>query len=119
AAQSWADEQDGHGRPAPQRDRERPAIAACELGKLPPDDRAGRDGPMDEGRDQPVRRAVASATGRESRRRQQRLTPPHRNPASHPLQWTRTAHFMPWIGIGRSKYQDWVTRFGKVNEHNA
>jgi putative transposase len=26
---------------------------------------------------------------------------------------------MPWIGITRSKYQDWVTRFGKVNEHNA
>ena len=26
---------------------------------------------------------------------------------------------MPWIGIGRSKYQDWITRFGKVNEHNA
>jgi len=26
---------------------------------------------------------------------------------------------MPWIGIGRSKYEDWVTRFGKVNEHNA
>jgi len=26
---------------------------------------------------------------------------------------------MPWIGIGRSKYQDWVARFGKVNEHNA
>jgi transposase InsO family protein len=26
---------------------------------------------------------------------------------------------MPWIGIGRSKYQDWVKRFGKVNEHNA
>jgi transposase InsO family protein len=26
---------------------------------------------------------------------------------------------MPWIGIGRSKYQDWVSRFGKVNEHNA
>jgi putative transposase len=26
---------------------------------------------------------------------------------------------MPWIGIGRSKYQDWVTRFGQVNEHNA
>jgi putative transposase len=25
---------------------------------------------------------------------------------------------MPWIGITRSKYQDWVTRFGKVNEHN-
>ena len=29
------------------------------------------------------------------------------------------ARFMPWIGIGRSKYQDWVARFGKVNEHNA
>ena len=27
--------------------------------------------------------------------------------------------FMPWIGIGRSKYQDWIERFGKVNEHNA
>jgi putative transposase len=26
---------------------------------------------------------------------------------------------MPWIGISRSKYQDWVQRFGKVNEHNA
>ena len=26
---------------------------------------------------------------------------------------------MPWLGISRSKYQDWVTRFGKVNEHNA
>jgi len=26
---------------------------------------------------------------------------------------------MPWIGIGRSKYQDWIRRFGKVNEHNA
>lgn len=25
---------------------------------------------------------------------------------------------MPWIGIGRSKYEDWRTRFGKVNEHN-
>jgi putative transposase len=24
-----------------------------------------------------------------------------------------------WIGIGVSKYYDWVTRFGKVNEHNA
>jgi putative transposase len=29
------------------------------------------------------------------------------------------ARFMPWIGIGRSKYQNWVTRLGKVNEHNA
>jgi len=26
---------------------------------------------------------------------------------------------MPWIGIGRSKYQDWVQRFGKINEHNT
>jgi hypothetical protein len=26
---------------------------------------------------------------------------------------------MPWSGITRSKYHDWVTRFGKVNEHNA
>lgn len=29
------------------------------------------------------------------------------------------ARFIPWLGISRSKYQDWVTRFGKVNEHNA
>jgi putative transposase len=26
---------------------------------------------------------------------------------------------MPWIAIQRSKYENWVTRFGKVNEHNA
>lgn len=26
---------------------------------------------------------------------------------------------MPWLGISRSKYHDWVQRFGKVNEHNA
>jgi putative transposase len=26
---------------------------------------------------------------------------------------------MPWVGISRSKYHDWVSRFGKVNEHNA
>jgi putative transposase len=26
---------------------------------------------------------------------------------------------MPWIGIRRSKYEDWRQRFGKVNEHNA
>jgi transposase InsO family protein len=26
---------------------------------------------------------------------------------------------MPWLGIRRSKYHDWVQRFGKVNEHNA
>lgn len=29
------------------------------------------------------------------------------------------ARFLPWIGIGRSKYHDWIERFGKVNEHNA
>src|SRR5262249_35316012 len=28
------------------------------------------------------------------------------------------ARFLPWIGITRSKYQDWIQRFGKVNEHN-
>jgi len=26
---------------------------------------------------------------------------------------------MPWLGITRSKYHDWIERFGKVNEHNA
>jgi transposase InsO family protein len=26
---------------------------------------------------------------------------------------------MPWIGIGRSKFEDWRQRFGRVNEHNA
>jgi putative transposase len=26
---------------------------------------------------------------------------------------------MPWIGIRRSKYEDWRQRFGKINEHNA
>ena len=29
------------------------------------------------------------------------------------------ARFMPWLGITRSKYSDWTSRFGKVNEHNA
>jgi putative transposase len=29
------------------------------------------------------------------------------------------SHFMPWIGIGTSKFHDWKQRFGKVNEHNA
>ena len=24
-----------------------------------------------------------------------------------------------WVGITASKYHDWKTRFGKVNEHNA
>ena len=28
-------------------------------------------------------------------------------------------HFLPWIGIGTSKFYDWKARFGKVNEHNA
>jgi len=27
--------------------------------------------------------------------------------------------FMPWLGIGPSKFYDWRARFGKVNEHNA
>ena len=27
--------------------------------------------------------------------------------------------FLPWIGIGTSKFHDWRNRFGKVNEHNA
>jgi len=29
------------------------------------------------------------------------------------------SHFLPWIGIGASKFHDWIARFGKVNEHNA
>ncbi len=27
--------------------------------------------------------------------------------------------FLPWIGIGTSKFYNWKARFGKVNEHNA
>jgi transposase InsO family protein len=27
--------------------------------------------------------------------------------------------FLPWIGIGASKFYDWKARFGQVNEHNA
>jgi len=27
--------------------------------------------------------------------------------------------FLPWIVLGTSKFYDWKTRFGKVNEHNA
>ena len=27
--------------------------------------------------------------------------------------------FMPWVGIGTSKFYDWQSRFGQVNEHNA
>jgi len=29
------------------------------------------------------------------------------------------SRFLPWIGIGASKFHDWKHRFGKVNEHNA
>jgi transposase InsO family protein len=29
------------------------------------------------------------------------------------------ARFLPWLGIGKSKFHDWKERFGKVNEHNA
>jgi len=29
------------------------------------------------------------------------------------------SRFLPWIGIGTSKFHDWKRRFGKVNEHNA
>ena len=29
------------------------------------------------------------------------------------------ARFIPWVGIGTSKFYDWKQRFGKVNEHNA
>jgi putative transposase len=29
------------------------------------------------------------------------------------------SRFLPWIGIGTSKFHDWKQRFGKVNEHNA
>jgi len=29
------------------------------------------------------------------------------------------ARFLPWLGIGTSKFHDWRARFGKVNEHNA
>ncbi len=27
--------------------------------------------------------------------------------------------FLPWLGIGTSKFHDWKQRFGKVNEHNT
>lgn len=29
------------------------------------------------------------------------------------------ARFLPWIGIGKSKFYDWRGRFGQVNEHKA
>ena len=27
--------------------------------------------------------------------------------------------FLGWIGLGASKFHDWIQRYGKVNEHNA
>ena len=27
--------------------------------------------------------------------------------------------FIRWVGIGSSKFYDWRSRYGKVNEHNA
>jgi putative transposase len=27
--------------------------------------------------------------------------------------------FLPWLGVGTSKFYDWKARFGKVNEHNG
>jgi putative transposase len=29
------------------------------------------------------------------------------------------SRYLPWIGIGASKFHDWKQRFGQVNEHNA
>lgn len=29
------------------------------------------------------------------------------------------SRFLPWVGIGASKFHDWIRRFGQVNEHNA
>ena len=29
------------------------------------------------------------------------------------------ARLVAWLGIGRSKFFDWIQRFGRVNEHNA
>jgi putative transposase len=31
----------------------------------------------------------------------------------------KAAKMIQWIGIHRSKYYDWASRYGKVNEHNA
>ena len=30
-----------------------------------------------------------------------------------------TQRLVHWVGVGRSKFYDWIDRFGKVNEHNA
>jgi transposase InsO family protein len=32
---------------------------------------------------------------------------------------TAVTQVVQWLGIGRSKYHDWMERYGKVNEHNA
>ena len=29
------------------------------------------------------------------------------------------SHFLPWVGVGASKFYHWKERFGKVNEHNS
>ena len=31
----------------------------------------------------------------------------------------KATKMIQWIGIHRSKYYDWASRYGKVNEHNA
>ena len=31
----------------------------------------------------------------------------------------KAAKMIRWIKINRSKYYDWLSRYGKVNEHNA
>jgi len=30
-----------------------------------------------------------------------------------------TEKLLSWAGIARSKFYDWIKRYGKVNEHNA
>jgi len=30
-----------------------------------------------------------------------------------------TSRLVRWVGVGRSKFYDWIDRFGQVNEHNA
>jgi putative transposase len=32
---------------------------------------------------------------------------------------TAIGRLVAWLGIGRSKYHDWIERYGKVKEHNA
>ena len=31
----------------------------------------------------------------------------------------KAAKMIRWVEISRSKYYDWLARYGKVNEHNA